>query len=387
MPKAGKYAPYLTWDNSKQEFRFTLVNGKRVGLGKNSRIAIAKANAYNAKMRQEYSIEDLIGDKNKIIPFDEIQDKILAREKLSDEVTKELKRDMARAKEFFTMTCPVITIGTCQDYLKKYHSNVSGEWFNKKIGFLNKLFKYVVAEGLIKKSDNPAAGLLRDKPNEKRRQRLSIEGFNAIRNHQDSPLWFQTAMDLALQLGHGRTEILTIKRRIRKATYKENGCVWFKDPVNGVYGTLYINRKKTEKHESAHVGIPIGPEVKDIIDRSLDKLTCPYVVHARPKRTPKKMAGFKDHMFQVTPDNLDKQFRNIARNLPMYSHLEDDEVPTFHEIRALHAFLLKKMGFSSKERMAQKDQRSNDLYTEGHEEFVHVEHVAIDLQTAVNFTS
>ena len=124
MPRIAKHAPFLTWDSSKNQFRFKLVNGRRVNLGTNRQVAIAKANAYNQKMRPKFNIDDLLERSDKRIPFEHIHEKILKRENLSAEVTKEFRRDMGRAKEFFTMPCEQISIATCQQYLKKYHGTV-----------------------------------------------------------------------------------------------------------------------------------------------------------------------------------------------------------------------------------------------------------------------
>jgi hypothetical protein len=46
---------------------------------------------------------------------------------------------------------------------------------------------------------------------------------------------------------------------------------------------LYIHRQKVQKKEASHVAIPIGGELKRIIDDSRDSVASPYVVHRIPE--------------------------------------------------------------------------------------------------------
>lgn len=80
---------------------------------------------------------------------------------------------------------------------------------------------------------------------EKKRRRLSLEHFIAIR--QAAAPWLRTAMDLALQTTHARLEVSRIRYSIREPKDGLCGCVWFEQPQNGIYGTLYIHRQKVQK--------------------------------------------------------------------------------------------------------------------------------------------
>lgn len=267
-PRPSKYGlpAYLRFDTSRQCFRLTLINGKRKSLGKDKYKAIALANAYNAKMRPEFGVETLLKNDDALIPFDDILRRIDERETLSKKVRSYLDQDMKRAREFFTMSLDLISRKTCQDYLEKYHGNLEGDAYNKKISFLKKLFNYVVDAGLLDAS--PAEGIMRKLSKPKERQRITAEQYKAI--HAIAPLWLQTAMDLSLQTTHARLEITRIEYRLRKPSQTRNGCVWFDQPQNDIYGTLFINRQKVIGNEEAHVAIPIGPALKEIIDRSKD---------------------------------------------------------------------------------------------------------------------
>jgi hypothetical protein len=95
-------------------------------------------------------------------------------------------------------------------------------------------------------------------------------------------------MDLALQTTHARLEVSRIKYSIKEPKTGVCGCVWFEQPENNIYGTLYIHRQKVQKKEASHVAIPIGEELKRIIDESRDSVASPYVVHRIPERNNKR---------------------------------------------------------------------------------------------------
>ena len=363
----------LRYDVSSSRYLLTLVNGKRKTIGNDKYKAVAIANAYNAQMRPALSVESLIGADAALIPFDEIQAKILAREKLSRDIKRALINDMVRAREFFTMPIDTVDRKICQDYLKHYHGNITGESYNKKISFLRKLFNYAVDMGLM--GINPAKGIMNSAKQPRTRKRLTLEQYKII--HEASPLWLQTAMDLSLQTTHARLEIIRIEYRLRKPSDTRNGCYWFDKPINGIYGTMYINRQKVIENEEAHVAIPIGEELKHIIDRSKDKILCPYIVHREPDKRTKKVSNETSHPNQIAPDYLSKAFTKYRDSTGIFDKIASNERPTFHEIRALSSMLFAKQGVNPKSRMAHKDERSTKVYTSNHTQFVEVPHAEI----------
>src|SRR5690606_30887478 len=149
--------------------------------------------------------------------------------------------------------------------------------------------------------DNPAARKKMRRVEEKKRKRLALDNFIAIRNAAEP--WLRTAMDLALQTTHARLEVSRIKYSIREPKNGVCGCVWLEQPENGIYGTLYIHRQKVQKKEASHVAIPIGEELKRIIDDSRDSVASPYVVHRIPERNNKRSKEVS-HPTQVAPDYL-----------------------------------------------------------------------------------
>lgn len=374
---------YLVYDKSKKQYRFTLTNGVRKLMGANKSRAIAIAIEYNNRMRYKniLSTETLViesgGDKGEYQPFsnhiDHLMERIFKEEKLSERVKQGLINDSIRAKEFFSAIASTdIDLEHVNLYLKQYHANGSAEVQNRKVMFLKKLFSYAVDESIM--MDNPATRKKLKKLDGKKRKRLSIEDFIRIKNH--APLWLKTAMELSLQTAQARLEVSRIKYSIKSPSYGESGCIWLDAPLNGIYGTLYINRQKTKDKEAAHIAIPIGEQLKRIIDNSRDLVLSPYVVHRMPEKATKINKNV-DHFTQVDAGYLSKAFSAIRDEIGVMGNLPIEYRPTFHEIRALSAHLFEQQGINPQARMAHSDEKSTKIYTKNHIEWVEVPHAQI----------
>ncbi|MCV5197084.1 recombinase, partial [Escherichia coli] len=132
-----------------------------------------------------------------------------------------------RVKAFF-VNVPAcdIELEHVNAYINKYHASASANVQNRKVSFLKKLFSYAVDESLMQ--DNPAIRKKMRRTDEKKRRRLSLEHFIAIR--QAAAPWLRTAMDLALQTTHARLEVSRIRYSIREPKDGLCGCVWFEQP-------------------------------------------------------------------------------------------------------------------------------------------------------------
>ena len=364
---------YLFFDKDRGVYKFTLVTGKKKNIGKDRAMAIAIAREYNLRMRPELSpsVDNLIRESGGVTgeakPFADHVDHIMARavedERPSQSTLDDWNNDALRVKEFF------INIPTCDielehvnAYINKYHASASANVQNRKVSFLKKLFSYAVDESLM--LDNPATRKKMRRTEEKKRQRLSLDHFMTIRRAAEP--WLRTAMDLALQTTHARLEVSRIRYSIREPKNGICGCVWLEKPESGIYGTLYIHRQKVQKKEASHVAIPIGDELKRIIDDSRDNVASPYVVHRIPERQVKRSKEVS-HPTQVAPDYLSRSFSALRDSLGLCNHLKMDERPTFHEIRALAAHLFDKQGIDPQGRMAHSD-------TQNHIDWVVVPH-------------
>ncbi|MBE3329465.1 recombinase [Enterobacter cloacae complex sp. P27C] len=371
---------YLFFDKDRGVYKFTLVTGKKKNIGKDRAMAIAIAREYNLRMRPELSpsVDNLIRESGGVAgeakPFADHVDHIMARavedECPSQSTLDDWNNDALRVKEFF-INIPAcdIELEHVNAYINKYHASASANVQNRKVSFLKKLFSYAVDESLM--LDNPATRKKMRRTEEKKRQRLSLENFMAIR--RAAATWLRTAMDLALQTTHARLEVSRIRYSIREPKNGVCGCVWFEQPENGIYGTLYIHRQKVQKKEASHVAIPIGNELKRIIDSSRDNVASPFIVHRIPERQVKRSKEVS-HPTQVAPDYLSRSFSITRDKLGLYNHLPMEERPTFHEIRALAAHLFDMQGIDPQGRMAHSDAKSTKIYTKNHINWVLVPH-------------
>ncbi|ECG2650975.1 recombinase [Salmonella enterica subsp. enterica serovar Chailey] len=371
---------YLFFDRDRGVYKFILITGKKKTLGTDRAMCIAIAREYNQRMRPESapSIEGLIresgGIKGEGQPFaqhiDHIMERAIKDERPSQSTLDDWNNDALRVKEFFKKipACD-IELEHVNAYITQYHPDSSANVQNRKVSFLKKLFSYAVDESLM--FDNPATRKKMRRIDEKARRRLTLDQFQAIRRAAEP--WLRTAMDLAMQTTHARLEVSRIRYSISEPKNGVCGCVWLPVPENGIYGTLYIHRQKVQKKEASHVAIPIGDELKRIIDNSRDNVASPFVVHRIPERNNKRSKEVS-HPTQVAPDYLSRAFSSTRDRLGLCDNMEMNERPTFHEIRALAAFLFDKQGIDPQGRMAHSDAKSTKIYTQNHIDWVVVPH-------------
>ncbi len=318
------------------------------------------------------------GIKGEALPFSEHIDNIMKRaiadEKPSASTLADWKSDAERVKEFFNdiSSCD-IELEHVNVFIQHFHSEASANVQNRKVSFLKKLFSYAVDESLM--FDNPATRKKMRRVEGKKRQRLSLEQLIAIRGAAD--LWLRTAIDIALQTTHARLEVSRIRYSIKEPKNGICGCVWFEQPTNGIHGIMYIHRQKVQHKEASHVAIPIGTELKRIIDESRDSVASPFIVHRIPERNNKRSKEVS-HPTQVAPDYLSRSFSKLRDKLGIAANLDIDERPTFHEIRALSAHLFDNQGVDPQARMAHSDAKSTKIYTQNHIEWVEVPHAEIN---------
>jgi integrase len=68
-------------------------------------------------------------------------------------------------------------------------------------------------------------------------------------------------------------------------------------------------------------------------------LVSPYLIHYKPKARRREQIDAKDHWTSVTPDYLTKELTKARNAAHAYDNVPAGERPTFHEIRALGAWL------------------------------------------------
>lgn len=375
---------FLYYDSSKKQYRLTLVNGVRKNIGADKTRAIAIAREYNNIMRPEntISVNSLViesgGQNGEALPLSEHLGKLFERivrdEQPSKSTLSDWTNDLERVSAFFKdIPSNEISLEHVNGFINEYHADASANVQNRKVSFLKKIFSYAVDESLM--FDNPAERKKMKRVDAKKRRRLSYDDFLKIRDAAEP--WLRTAMDLALQTTQARLEVSRIKYSIKAPKNNTCGCVWYEEEKNGIFGMIYIHRQKVQHKEAAHVAIPIGKKLKEIIDNSRDNIASPYIVHRLPARLPNNISKEVNHPTQVAPDYLSRAFSALRDKTGVAANLPMDERPTFHEIRALAAFMFKDRGYDPQARMAHSDAESTKIYTENHVEWVEVPHCEI----------
>ncbi|HNP65492.1 MAG TPA: hypothetical protein PKH39_16285 [Woeseiaceae bacterium] len=206
-------------------------------------------------------------------------------------------------------------------------------------GFLRMFFKWSRSKGFF--GENLADDLI-TRPVSVERQRLSIEGFKAIRACAEP--WMQRAMTLALQSLVRREDLALLR---------------FDQYVDGV---LAIKALKT----GVHIRILVGPELDKAIRNCRDEVASPFMVHKLPTRITKAGKLRREHHTQVLPEQLTRAFSDARKESEFYDELTPGQRPTFHEIRALGAKLYEDAGISPKPLLGHKDDASTKLYLDRH---------------------
>lgn len=202
--------------------------------------------------------------------------------------------------------------------------------------YLTDLFRYAEAEGWIPRGSNPVS--ITDRINPKvKRARLSLEQFQIIYDAA-APLdaWVRHAMALAIVSARRREDLAA-------AEFKQqpDSMVWTADRH------LWVIQKKVDDEdnpENLRLRIPFGLELKVLgwslewsIAQCRDDVLSRWLIHHSRRRT---MSAPGD---QVWIDTITKGFTR-ARKRTSLTWPEDQQPPTFHEIRSLSARLYEKQG-------------------------------------------
>lgn len=106
-------------------------------------------------------------------------------------------------------------------------------------------------------------------------------------------------------------------------------------------GFLYVVQQKTAKaSDAAWIRFKVTEELQAVISRCRDDIVSPYLIHRRPDRKKQKQAQTKDHWTQV-------EERYLTRGPGSGGLLQgwkEEEMPGFHEVRALSLHLYQKAG-------------------------------------------
>lgn len=254
-----------------------------------------------------------------------------------------------------------ISVKEVADFLDSFSVNM------RKLyrGQLSVIFQHAITRGIVELGKNPAEATLKVSV-EVKRKRLTLEAFKAIRA-QALP-YIQNAMDIALQTLQRESDIVTMNR----SNIVEHDGKRF----------LRVTPEKTKRH-NVHLELEVTPTLDAILHRCFEstvttlKTNQPsYFVHypfqngslRRMANKPLKgvtlskefayareraiQAGFK---FMVLDDD-GKPVREMTK----------EELPTFHEIRALGAKLYEQAGIDPQPLLGHTTAQMTRVYLDRH---------------------
>ena len=213
-----------------------------------------------------------------------------------------------------------ITTRFVSEYLNK---NFTRNAYIKHRVRLIDILDYAVSRGLI--NDNPATRTQAKNNVSKHRKPLTFTQYQSIK--AIAPHWLQCAMELSLITLQARNEIVGMQ---------------YADISEGV---LHVIRQKTrDMTHKAYLAIEISDSLDRLIKSIRNEQASPYIIHEAPQRHNRSQV--KTHWTQVLPDRLSKQFSKYRDETGLFNHLDNQEKPTFHEIRALGGHLYLQQGYS-----------------------------------------
>jgi len=308
------------------------ISKKWFSLGSEKTVAIEEAQQINYALKPlSERVKEIIQPTDKKYQslgefINYFKEEILPTRKLSDSMVKDYHRKIPHiittlGKKSFEE----INIHDIAQFLKKFPPTQSNNYRSA----LKIIFQYAIAEGLLDK--NPADATIK-KTVEIKRQRLTLDGFNAIK--QCAPTWLQNAMDLALLTGQRRGDLVNLQW-----TDIHDGFIW-------------IQQQKVDKWGTGNLKIPMTKNIQALLIKC-ENLS-QFVISNNEK--------------PINADYLSKAFLK-ARNASNY-FTEMENPPSFHEIRALSSFIQKKAGIETSKTqvlLGHTSKKMTEHYQERHE--------------------
>ena len=197
---------------------------------------------------------------------------------------------------------------------------------NRHRSALSLAWKFAVREGLadsnvVRDSDRREELLRRvDGTVAAQRDRLSLRDFLAIRDHETTPAWLVTAMDVSLGLGLRLADVQSLR--------------W--DDLSDDGTELRVTPAKTAKTSGVTIVYHLGERIREVLSKARSNIASPYIVHHIPSR--KVRGADRDHWTQLSKEQISKTFSR-QRDAAGIARQVDRTPQTFHEVRALSAHL------------------------------------------------
>jgi len=344
---------------------------EKARLGKNEQEAVRGACALNARYRIQCEHEASrldhsvnVGGVTFSDAFGAFTERYISDYSLKSSTAQLLRQRQRRLTEAFGAT-QVAMINT--QMLREAISLGSQFEQSKLKTMLLRFFRYAKSTGIYPSHlANPVDDLFVDPLPHKRRQRMTIEQFNAI--HAVAPEWLQWLMTLAFHLALRRVDLVSLR---------------FDDVVGDrIISLIRKTDTRARDTEATSVDFPIHPDVRAVLlaarRSSLRVGRCPFIVHREPARRTQRASDAlegrrMEHPAQVLPEYASKAFRK-ARDLAndqdhLFEGVSVRQMPTLHEIRALSSHLYATAGYrleAVQELMAHTDPDMTRAYQTGH---------------------
>lgn len=355
----NRHLPANLYPNGKYYQYRNPVTGKKTSINKPLNEAIRLANAANAKLMplaaDHRLLEAITGEVAPKVAMllDRFDAEWLPERQLAASTLIEIRIKLERyRKDLGKRLIGQIDVLAMAEYLDQYTNNA----YTKHRGLLVQIWDFAVAKGLADR--NVAEMTIRKREKAKVRQRHTVEGVTAMLAADTTQDWLKRAIRLGL---------LSLQRR-------EDIVTWERSAVDLDANVIRISAGKTQNYEvPIHLEIEMGADLRQLITECLAvPIISPFLICYRPARRRRDQMDAKLHWSAVTEDYLTKHFRIARDKCKAYDHIEDkDARPTFHELRALGAWLYQQQGVDQsyiQALMGHATEEMTEYYQEGHEQ-------------------
>lgn len=349
--------PDNLYPNGKYWLYKNPVTGKRTSINKPRTEAIKLAKAANAKLfplmvNDGALLAMLTGEPARTFRnlLDRFETEWLPTRSYAARSLQEIKFKLARYRDDLgSRMVGQFDVLEIAEYLDQFSNNA----YTKHRGLMVQIFAFAVSKGLAER--NVAELTLVKLEEEKKRQRHTVEGVEKILAYEGTPEWLRRTIRLGL---------LSLQRR-------EDIVTWPKSAADTEKNTLKVSPGKTQNYDSPiHLEVVMGSALREVILECVrSPVVCPYLIHYSPKARKREQLDAKLHWNAVTPDYLTKAFAKARDDSEAYKSMKPGEQPTFHELRALGAWLYEQQGFPQEyiqALMGHADVKMTEHYQTGH---------------------
>lgn len=354
---SNRHLPDNLYPNGKYFQYRNPITGKKTSINKPLAEAIRLAKAANAKllpMLADHSLLEMITGEEamkvrKLI--DRFETEWLPERSLATSTLEEIRIKLERyRKDLGEKLIGQMDVLAMAEYLDQFTNNA----YTKHRGLMIQIWDFAVAKGLADR--NVAEMTIRKREKAKVRQRHTVEGVTAMLEAKTTPDWLKRAIRLAL---------LSLQRR-------EDIVTWERSAVDLETNIIRISTGKTQNYAvPIHLEIEMGADLRQVVTECLAvPIISPFLICYRPARRRRDQMDAKAHWSAVTEDYLTKHFRIARDKCNAYNDIPADARPTFHELRALGAWLYQQQGIDQayiQALMGHATEEMTEYYQEGHE--------------------